>query len=97
MAQLCKVSTEDVETLSAMVKLSQEIDESARESEYCDFHVKRVLTVYGGDVEKDPVAVDEEKGEIIIVELRSLHQFNDWIDNFVMRAVPSKSVEVARR
>ena len=32
-----------------MVKLAQEIDESARESEYCDFHVKRVLTRYGGD------------------------------------------------
>ena len=32
MAQLCKVLTEDVETLSAMVKLAQEIDESARES-----------------------------------------------------------------
>ena len=38
--------------LSAMAKLAQEIDESARESEYCDFHVKRVLTGYGGGVEK---------------------------------------------
>ena len=90
MAQVCKVSTEDVETLSAMVKLAQEIDESARESAYCGFHVKRVLTRNGGDVEKDAVALDEEKGEIIIVELRSLHQFNDSIDNFVMRAVPSE-------
>ena len=101
MAQLCKVSTEDVETLSAMVKLAQEIDESARESEYCDFHVKRVLTGYGGGVEKDAVALDEEKGEIIIVELRSVHQFNDSIDNFVMCAVLSeqyvKSVEATRR
>ena len=33
MAQLCKVPTEDVETLSAMVKLAQEIDESARVGE----------------------------------------------------------------
>ena len=96
MAQLCKVSTEDVETLSAMVKLAQEIDESARESEYCDFHVKRVLTGNGGDVEKDAVALDEEKGEIIIVELRSLHQFNDSIDNFVMRAVPSEKDSTSR-
>ena len=55
MAQLCKVSTEDVETLSAMVELALEIDESARESEYCDFHVKRVLTRNGGDVEKNAV------------------------------------------
>ena len=40
-----------------------------------------------GDVEKD-AALDEEKGEIIIVELRSVHQFNDSIDNIVMHAVP---------
>ena len=86
-----------------MVNFAQEIDESARESEYWDFHVMSVLTRNGGDVEKDAVALDEEKGEIIIVELRSVHQFNDSIDNFVMRAVPSekdstsKSVEVARR
>ena len=96
MAQLCKVSTEDVETLSAMVKLALEIDESARESEYCDFHVKRVLTGYGGGVEKDAVALDEEKGEIIIVELRSVHQFTDSIDNFVMRAVPSEKDSTSR-
>ena len=38
-------------------------------------------------MEKD-AALDEEKGEIIIVELRSVHQFNDSIDNIVMRAVP---------
>ena len=75
-----------------MVKLAQEIDETARESEYCYFHVKRVLTRNGGDVEKDAVALDEEKGEIIIVELRSVHQFNDSIHNFVMRGV-----EVDRR
>ena len=43
-AQSNKVLTEDVETLSALVKLVQEIEESARESEYCDFHEKRVLT-----------------------------------------------------
>ena len=67
MAQLCKVSTEDVETHSAMVKLAQEIDESARQSE-------RVLTRNGGDVEKDAVALDE-----VIVELRNVHQFNDSI------------------
>ena len=96
MAQLCKVSTEDVETLSAMVKLVQDIDEFARESEYCDFHVKRVLTGYGGSVEKDAVTLDEEKGEIIIVELRSVHQFNDSIDNFVMRAVPSEKDSTSR-
>ena len=52
MAQLCKVSAEDVETLSAMVKLTQEIDESARESEYCDFDVKRVLARNGGEMGK---------------------------------------------
>ena len=52
MAQLCKVSSEDVETLSAVVKRALEIDESASESEYCDFHEKRVLTGYGGGVEK---------------------------------------------
>ena len=66
-----------------MVKLAKEIDESARESENCGFHVKRVLT-------RDAVALDEEKGEIIIVELRSVHQFNDSMDNFVMRAAPSE-------
>ena len=84
------MSTEDVETHSATVKRALEIDESARESECCDFHVKRVLTRKGGDVEKDAVALDEEKGEIIIAELRSVHQFNDSIDNFVMRAVSSE-------
>ena len=87
------MSTEDVETLSALVKLAQEIDESARESEYYHFHVKRVLTGNGGDVEKDAVALDEEKGEIIIVELRSVH---DSIDNFVMRAVPSEKDSTSR-
>ena len=46
-----------------MVKLAQKIDESARESEYCGFHVKRVLTWYGGGVEKHAVALDEEKGD----------------------------------
>ena len=97
MAQLCKVSTEDVETLSAMVKLAQETDESSRESEYCDFHVKRVLTGHGGDVERDAVALDEEKGGIIIVELRSVHQFNDSIVNFVMRAVPSEKEDSTSR
>ena len=96
MAQLCNVSTEDVETLSAMVKLTQEIDESVRESEYCDFHVKRVLARNGGEVEKDAVALDEEKGEIIIVELGSVHQFNDSIDNFVMRGVPSEKESTSR-
>ena len=96
MAQLCKVSTEDVDTLSAKVKLALEIDESARESKYCDFHVKRVLTRKGGDVEKDAVALDEEKGEIIIVKLRSVHQFNDSIDNSVMRAVPSEKGSTSR-
>ena len=74
-----------------MVKLGQEIDEFARESEYCDFHVKRVLTGYGGSVEKDAAALDEEKGKIILEETRNLHQFNDSIDNFVMRAVPSEN------
>ena len=73
-----------------MVTLALEIDEFARELEYCDFHVKRVLTRNGGVVEKDGVALDEEKGEIIIVELRSVRQFNDSIVNFVMRAVPSE-------
>ena len=82
---MCKVSTEDIETLSATVKLAQQIDESARESEYCDFHVKRVLTRNGGDVEKDAVALDEEKGEIIIVELRSVHQVNHEITQFRKR------------
>ena len=53
MAQLCKVSTEDVETLSAMVKLAQEVDGG--------FHVNRVLTWNGGDVEKHAVDLDEEK------------------------------------
>ena len=42
----------------------------------------------GGDVEKDAVTLDEERSEIMIVELRSVHQFNDSIDNIVMRAVP---------
>ena len=42
------------------------------------------------------MALDEEKGEIIIVELRSLHQFNDSIDNFVMRAVPSEKDSTSR-
>ena len=93
---MCKLSTEDVETLSAMVKLAQEIDESARESGYCDFHEKRVLTGNGGDVERDAVALDEEKGEIIIVELRSVPQFNESIDNFVMRAVPSEKDSTSR-
>ena len=96
MAQLCKVSTEDVETLSALVTLAQEIDESTRESEYCDFHVKRVLTRNGGDVEKDALALDEEKGEIVIVELRSVHQFNDSIVSYVMRAVPSEKDSTSR-
>ena len=58
--------------------------------------MKRVLTGYGGDVEKDAVALDEEKGEIIIVELRSLHQFNDSIDNFVMRTVPGEKDSTLR-
>ena len=66
-----------------MVKLVQEIDEFARESEYCDFHVKHVLTGYGGSVEEDE-------------ELRHLHQFNDSIDNFVMRAVPSENDSTSR-
>ena len=79
-----------------MVKLAQELDESATESEYCDFHVKRVLTGYGGDVERDAVALDEEKGEIIIVELRSVHQFNDSIDNFATRAAPSEKDSTSR-
>ena len=52
--------------------------------------MKRVLNRNGGGVEKDAVALDEEKGEIVIVELRGLHQFNDSIDNFVMRAVPNE-------
>ena len=42
-------------------------------------------------MEKDAVALDEEKGEIIIVELRDLHQFNDSIDNFVMRKTVTQS------
>ena len=79
-----------------MVKLAQEIDEFARESEYCDFHVKRVLTGYGGSVEKDAAALDEEKGKIILEELGNLHQFNDSIDNFVMRAVPSENDSTSR-
>ena len=79
-----------------MVKLAQEIDESARESEYGDFHVMRVLTGYGGGVGKNAVALDEEKGEIIIAELRSVHQFNDSIDNFVMRAVSSEKDSTTR-
>ena len=91
-----KVSTEGVETFSAMVKLVQEIDESARESEYCGFHEKRVLTRNGGDVEKDAVALDEEKGEIILEELRNLHQFTDSIDNFVMHAAPSEKDNTSR-
>ena len=48
--------------------------------------MKRVLTGYGGGVERDAVALDEEKGEIIIVELRNVHQFNDSIDKLVMHA-----------
>ena len=79
-----------------MVKLAQEIDESARESEYCDFHVKRVLTRYSGGVGNDAVALDEEKGEIIIVEMRSVQQLNDSIDNFVTRAVPSEKDSTSR-
>ena len=58
--------------------------------------MKRVLTRNGGDVEKDAVALDDEKGEIIIVELRNLHQFNDSIDNFVMRTVPSEKDSTSR-
>ena len=50
----------------------------------------------GGDEEKDAVSLDEEKGEIIIVELRSVHQFNDSIDNFAMRAVPSEKDSTSR-
>ena len=42
------------------------------------------------------MALDEEKGEIIIVELRSVHQFNDSIDNSVMRAVPSEKDSTSR-
>ena len=42
------------------------------------------------------MALDEEKGEIIIVELRNLHQFNDSIDNFVMRAVSSEKDSTSR-
>ena len=59
--------------------------------------MKRVLTGYGGGVEKGAVALDEEKGEIIIVELRSVHQFNDSIDNSVMRAVPSEKEQSTSR
>ena len=58
--------------------------------------MKRLLTRNGGGVEKDAVALDEEKGEIIIEELRYLHQFNDSIDNFVMRAVPSEKDNTSR-
>ena len=58
--------------------------------------MKRVLTRYGGDVEKDPVVLDEEKGEIIIVELRSVRQFNDSIDNFVMHAALSEKDSTSR-
>ena len=68
----------------------------ARESEYCGFHVKRLLTRNGCGFEKDAVALDEEKGEIIIEELRYLHQFNDSIDNFVMLAVPSEKDNTSR-
>ena len=79
-----------------MVKLAQEIDESARESEYCGFHVKRVLTRNGGGLEKDPVALDEEKGEITFEELRNLHQFNDSIDLFVMHVTASEKDSTSR-
>ena len=58
--------------------------------------MKRVLTRSGVEVEKDAVALDEEKGELIIVELRSVHQFNDSIDNFVMSAVPSEKDSTSR-
>ena len=58
--------------------------------------MKRVLTRNGGDVEKDAMALDDEKGEITIVELRSAHQFNDSIDNFVMRAVSSEKDSTSR-
>ena len=58
--------------------------------------MKRVLTGSGGDVEKDAVALDEEKGEIIIVELRSVYQFNESIDNFFMHAVPSEKDSTSR-
>ena len=44
---------EDVETLSAMVKVVQEKNVSTRESEYCDLHERRILTWNGGGVEKD--------------------------------------------
>ena len=42
------------------------------------------------------MALDEEKCEIIIVELRSVHQFNDSIDNFVMRALLSEKDSTSR-
>ena len=46
--------------------------------------MKRVLTGYVDGVEKDPVALDEEKDEVALEELRNLHQFNVSLDNFVM-------------
>ena len=58
--------------------------------------MKRVLTGYGGGVEKDPVALDEEKDEITLEELRNLHQFNDSIDKFEMHAAPSEKDSTSR-
>ena len=40
-------------TFPSMVKVAQEIEESAKKSECCDCHVKRVLTRKGDDLEKD--------------------------------------------
>ena len=98
-----KVSTEDAETLSALVKLAQEPDESPT---YKGQACERVGVLwlpreacsdwYGGGVEKDPVALDEEKDEITREELRNLHQFNDSIDNFVMHAAPSEKDSTSR-
>ena len=47
-------------------------------------------------MEKDAVTLDEEKGEIIIVELRSVHQFNDSTDNSVMHTVPNEKDSTSR-